>query len=431
MAERAAPGASGIPAGNLRAGLAWYAVAHAALLAAALLVLADPGLLAGPWQRPRLIAVVHLVTLGWIAASILGSLLLLGQGVLRLGLVAGRRELVAAPVWAFFVAGLAAHFALVEPLGMALAAVPLALALAGVAIRVLVRVRRAALPAGMRFAIALAWSDLLLALVAGLTLAGGQLGWAVPGGAAAWRVAHAHLAAAGWATTLVVGVGARMIPMLLPSAPPPQGALAATAAAFGVGTPLLAVTVVAAPAWIAVAAALPLAGALGFGGLAVWMLAHPRPPARELRSPDPARWLALVAMAGLLATAALGAALALGLAPAPSPLAIAYGVTGLVGFLGAMILAVELRLLPTVAWVIARRRLGFDVPFPSTHRLPPYPLALAAAAAFAVAAPALAAGALTGNLPAIRAGAAALAAGPLLHVLTVAAMLWRGRRPGP
>ena len=96
----APPEATGIPDGNLRAGLAWYGVAHGALLAAALVLLADPGLVTGAWQRPRLVAAVHLVTLGWIAASVVGSLLLLGQGVLRLGLVAGRRELWAAPVWA-------------------------------------------------------------------------------------------------------------------------------------------------------------------------------------------------------------------------------------------------------------------------------------------------------------------------------------------
>ena len=433
MAEPSGRGAAtettGIPDGNLRAGLAWYGVAHGALLAAALVLLSDPGLATGAWQRPRLVAAVHLVTLGWVAASVVGSLFLLGQGVLRLGLVAGRRELWAAPVWALLLIGLVARLETIDPPGLAWAALPLVLALVGVLVGVLRRVPRSPLPWAMRFALVLAWSNLALALAGALFVVGGRLGLPSPGGWPAWRVAHAHLAAVGWATTLVAGVGARMLPMVLPAAPPPPRALVTVAALLGLGTPAFAAALLVAPESARFVALAPLAGALGQVALVGWMLAHPRPPAKELPRPDPARWLAIAA-AALLALAALaGGALAFAPEP-PAGLAVAYGALGLAGFLGGTILAVELRLLPTVAWILARRRIGFDVPFPSAHRLPPHRLALAAAGAMALAAPLLAAGALAGSPALVRAGAALLAAAPLLHAGVVGAMLRAGWRAG-
>jgi len=431
-AARAAPAPAeptGIPDGNLRAGLAWYGVAHGALVAAALVLLADPGLATGAWQRPRLVAAVHLVTLGWIAASVVGSLFLLGQGVLRLGLVAGRRELWAAPVWALLLVGLVARLETIDPPGLAWAALPLVAVLGVVVVAVLRRVPASPLPWGMRFALILAWANLLVALAGALFVVAGRLGLPSPGAWPAWRIAHAHLAAVGWAGTLVIGVGARMVPMLLPAAPPPQRAVAAAAALTGIGTPLFATALVLAPELTRFAALAPLAGAIGWVALVGWMLAHPRPPAKELPAPDPARWLALAATACLAAAIAAGAAVAF--APEPSAgLVVAYGALGLAGFLGGMILAVELRLLPTVAWVLARRRIGFDVPFPSAHRLPPHRLALAAAAAMALAAPLVAVGALAASPALVRLGAALLAAAPLLHAGVVGRMLRSGRRDG-
>jgi len=426
-----APGAAvGIPDGNLRAGLAWYGVAHGALLAAALLLLAEPELATGAWQRPRLVAAVHLITLGWVAASVVGSLFLLGQGVLRLGLVAGRRELWAAPLWALLLIGLVARLETVDPPGLAWAAIPLVLALAVLIGIVLRRVARAPLPGAMRFALVLAWSNLALALAGALFVVAGRLGLPGPGAWPAWRLAHAHLAAVGWATTLVAGVGARLLPMVLPAAPPPPHALVAVSALSGFGTPAFAGALLYAPGLVRWAALLPAAGALGWVALVGWMLAHPRPPARELPRPDAARWLAVAAATLLGLAAVAGLALAFAEEP-PAGLAVAYGALGLAGFLGGTILAVELRLLPTVAWVLARRRIGFDVPFPSAHRLPPHRLALAAAAAMALAAPLLAAGALAGAPALVRAGAALLAAAPLLHAGVVGAMLRAGWRAEP
>lgn len=418
---------AGIPTANLRAGLAWYAMAHTALIAAAFRIAVDPEILLGAWQRPAVAAVVHLVTLGWIAGSVFGSLLLLGQGVLRLGFLAGRRELIAAPVWALGLAFFISRLAIVDPLGQAVAASLFALALGAVAVRVVSRVPRSTLPFGMRFALSLSWINLLLAVAGGLLICAGRLGLPIPGTWVDWRLAHLHLAAVGWVTTLVVGAGARMVPMLLPAAAPRNGAVAAIAALFGFGAPVLAATLLFAPHWAPIAAIPLLAGAFGWVGLVGWMLAHPRRPPQELPQPDPARWLALAATSFLAAAAICGAVLAFTAPLNPSHWAVAYALFGLVGFHGAMILAVELRLLPTVAWLLARRHLGFEVPFPSAHRLPPRRLSLATAAAMALSVPLLALGTFAEAKGMIRAGAVLLAAAPVLHLGVVGTMLRKGR----
>ena len=52
----------------------YFGVAHAALMLACLAVALDPRGVSGFFYHSRMLAIVHLVTLGWISASILGSL---------------------------------------------------------------------------------------------------------------------------------------------------------------------------------------------------------------------------------------------------------------------------------------------------------------------------------------------------------------------
>ena len=52
----------------------WYfAASHLALGSALAVLIADPGLPAGTFYQPRLIALVHLLTIGWLTGSILGA----------------------------------------------------------------------------------------------------------------------------------------------------------------------------------------------------------------------------------------------------------------------------------------------------------------------------------------------------------------------
>jgi hypothetical protein len=83
-----------------------------------------------------------------------------------------------------------------------------------------------------------------------------------------------------------------------------------------------------------------------------WMLAHPKPPPRELRRPDLGRWHLAAAFGYLAVAGGLAAAI---LAFPRSPLRVAlltfYGVALLVGFLSQMVVGISVRILPLYAWL--------------------------------------------------------------------------------
>lgn len=63
--------------------LLYLGFAHVALATAFAAVALDPRGVAGFFYHPRMLAIVHLVTPGWITASILGALYLVGPIALR------------------------------------------------------------------------------------------------------------------------------------------------------------------------------------------------------------------------------------------------------------------------------------------------------------------------------------------------------------
>ncbi len=97
----------------------------------------DPRGVAGFYYHPRMVAVVHLVTLGWITASILGALYLVGPMALRLPLPARRGDFAAFGAYAIGVTGMVGHFWLAEPRGMVWGAALVTAALLHVGVRVL------------------------------------------------------------------------------------------------------------------------------------------------------------------------------------------------------------------------------------------------------------------------------------------------------
>src|SRR5512138_2225171 len=66
----------------------YFAVAHVALLVAFGAIAVDPRGTAGFFYHARMLGIVHLVTLGWITASILGSIYIVGPVALRVSLSA-------------------------------------------------------------------------------------------------------------------------------------------------------------------------------------------------------------------------------------------------------------------------------------------------------------------------------------------------------
>ena len=99
--------------------LLYFGFAHACLAAAFAATALDPRGVGGFFYHPRMLAVVHLVTLGWISGSILGSIYLVGPLALRFPLPAGRLDHAAFGSFAIGVMGMVSHFWIDRPPGMA------------------------------------------------------------------------------------------------------------------------------------------------------------------------------------------------------------------------------------------------------------------------------------------------------------------------
>ena len=115
----------------------WYlAFAHVCLgLALAALVI-RPDLPGGYFHHPRMLALVHLLTLGWITSSILGAIYIVGPLALRMALRPRWTDRVALGAYASGVSGLVSHFWIGEYSGMAWSAGLVIAAILQVALRV-------------------------------------------------------------------------------------------------------------------------------------------------------------------------------------------------------------------------------------------------------------------------------------------------------
>ena len=375
----------------------------------------DPRGAAGFFYHARLAGIVHLVTLGWITMSILGALYVVGPIALRMPMPAGRAD-----AWAFAfvligIVGMVAHFWIGEFGGMAWSGVMVALGILHVGGRVVRGLRRAPIHGAVKLHVALAFANIAAAASMGVLLGFDKVYHFLPGFVLANVVAHAHLAAIGWASMMVVGVAYRMLPMLLPARPPESRTMYASAILLEAGAVGLFVTLMLRSPWMALFAAAVVAGFLVFAAHAVLMFRNRRPRPVSLPSPDYAVRHAMLAFASLAAAATLGVALALA---DPSELtmraAIAYGVFGLVGFLAQMVAGFQLRLLPLLAWFTAARGAADLNALGTPHTATSPRLAAAAWLLWLWGVPTLAAGFFLDGIPLLTGGALALEAAVVL-----------------
>jgi hypothetical protein len=387
---------------------AWFGFAHGSLLLAALLVALDAELLAATFYHPRLLAAVHLLTLGWISGSILGALHLVPAMALRTRLPRHRGDLVACATFATGTVAMVASFWFWRPAGIAAGGAVAIAGAAWVAARVLPALWRAPAARAAGAAFATAFAGLFLTALLGMAAALLRERPDLAVGAFAMLFAHAHLGALGWALPIVIGAGYRLVPMLLPSAmPSPRRSLAALLTSAGAPL-LLAGGLLASSAPLAAAGATAaLAAVLLILRDAAWMLRHRRlrPPAR----PRPDLPLAHAAAALLSLVAALGCGVLLLAGHAPTGLRAAYGILALVGFFGQLIAGVGPRLVAWLCWLHAYAGSGFRQIPPTPYALVPRGTQALATTGWLAAVPALAVGAATGRAWLVRAGSLALA----------------------
>lgn len=354
---------------------AYFALAHLCLAVACTAIAAQPATFLGPWYQGRTLAVVHLVTLGWITSSILGACYAIAPMTLRIAMPVRNADGWMALAYALGVTGMTSHFWTGERWGMASSALLVTAALAFVAAKLWRRLRASPLAKQTLLPIRLALINLALTALFGITLTANKLVHFLPGSVLSNVAAHAHLAALGWVAMLILGFGQRLIPMLLPTAMPRPRTIAGIAVLLQAG--VLGLVVVLpfssrlASAGGELAASLTAAAlALGCGGIVFLKLRQSKPRAAGLPRPD---WGVLHVGAALLW---LVGALALGLylawtRPDDERLRFvpAYATIGLLGFLGQMIVGVGARMLPIFVWLRAFGGAHWPSPPPPPHAL--------------------------------------------------------------
>ncbi len=334
--------------------LMYLGFAYLCLGLAFLVVAITPQTVGGFFYHPKMLAVVHLVTLGWISSSILGSFYLVGPIALRIVMPARWPDYVAWLLAVVGISGLVSHFWIDEYSGMVWSAGTLLVGFGFVAVRAIRTVAAAKVPGPVKLHIILAFSNVLGAGVLGMLIGlEKQLVHVLPGYMLHSVYAHAHIAALGWATMMVMGVGLRLFPMVLPAAMPPASRSWASAILVESGLLVLLVALPASSAGgIRAGAILVVAGLAAFLAQIVWMKRHPKPAPKDLQQPDLGAWHAIQAIGYLLVSAGLGLALAFTpAAPWKVSAAMVYGIFALVGFLAQIVIGIAARILPTFAWM--------------------------------------------------------------------------------
>ncbi|MBI3403015.1 MAG: hypothetical protein HY048_16490 [Acidobacteria bacterium] len=398
--------------------LLYLGTAHVALALACFVSAWWPRTVAGFFYHAWMVGVVHLVTLGWITFSILGAIYIVGPAALRMPMPARRADYVA---YAFAVVGLigmVTHFWMREYGGMAWSASTVAGGAIYVVARVAREVRSAGAGAPVRLHITLACVNFAIAASMGLLIGFDKAYHFLPGFVLSNVYAHAHLAALGWATMMVVGVGYRMLPMALPSRMPAGPTTYASAVLLEIGVLGLFVSLLSSSAWTPVFGGFIVAGLAAFASHVIWMVRSPAP--KPHGAPRIDFGVLHAAGAGLSLLTAVGIGVTLLVAPVSArtlPLAAAYGVFGLLGFLSQMVVAMEARLLPLVAWYWAYARSGYHTPPPSPLAMRDRSLQAIVFGGWTIGVPALAAGLYLESPALVATGAWSLLAAVLIGTL--------------
>ncbi|MBI4485840.1 MAG: hypothetical protein HY655_07505 [Acidobacteria bacterium] len=410
----------------------YFGASHVALAAAFAAVAADPRGVAGFFYHARMLAIVHLVTLGWISASILGSLYVVGPIALRVRFPASWVDYWAFGLVTFGIAGMVAHFWLQAPGGMAWSAATVSTGILMAGVRVVRQLSTSALPRAVGAHVVLAFFNIAGAATLGVLIGFDKVYHFLPGFVLANVFAHAHLAAVGWASMMVVGVAYRLLPMVLPAQRPGGRRLWISAVLLEIGVLGLFITLLLRGRFAWMFALTIIGGFAMFLSQVIWMVRRPRPRPPGLRTPDPAVLHAGASFASLVVASVLGMWLAVA-EPSPSTLriAMAYGVFGLVGFLAQLVVGMEGRLLPIFAWYWAFANTNFKGPVPSPHDMAWRPMQELIFVLWLFGVPSLAGGLALDAVPLVRAAAWSLLIATLLDTVNVIRILRHAYlRPG-
>ena len=300
--------------------------------------------LAGHYYQPRILALAHTVTLGWITLTIMGASYQLIPIVLERPLWSERLAWWQLAFMVTGVVGMIGHFFLGAWSGLVWAAALVAVGVGAHLLNVALTVRGLTRWTFTARMVALALAGLGLTTLAGFVLGLDKLVHVLPGELFDNLHAHVHLALLGWVLPMTIGVAARVYPMFLLAAAPAGWPGRVQLWGLALGVPATVVGLCGARALL-VAGALAVAAAVA--GHLVWVGAMVR--SRRRPGLDWGLRFALTGAAALPVAAALGLALALGLAAGPR-VALAYAALALGGWVSLTIAGMLLKIVPFLVW---------------------------------------------------------------------------------
>jgi hypothetical protein len=324
--------------------------AHISLALAFALTAANPLAVAGFFYHSRMVALVHLITIGWLAMSILGNVYIVVPMVFGVSFPARRGDYVAFAMVLIGLIGMVAHFWIAEFGGMAWSAATAAAGVTHVTARLAFGVRGAKVPNSVKVHIYFASANVLAAVTMGVLLGFDKVHQFLPGYVLSNVFGHAHLAAVGWVCMMFVGIGYRLLPMPPPTMTPSAPTIYLSAFLLEGGVWGLFVALVRRSDLVIVPAILIVAGLVSFGAHVIWMLERPRHPSHSRRRRDAALIHLLGAAVWLLFACVSGLTLCvLPVSESTLRLAVLYGTAGLVGALAQVVVGIEQRILPVAA----------------------------------------------------------------------------------
>jgi len=319
--------------------------------------------LAGHYYQPRVVALTHTVTLGWITLTIMGASYQLIPIVLERPIWSERLAR-----WQFLIlgggiAGMISHFFIGTWPGLGLAAGVVAVGTTLHLINAVASLRGVKIWSFPARLLGLALVGLAFTVLFGLALAADRLSKFLPGEFFPTLHAHFHLALLGWVAPMVMGVASRVYPMFLLARDPEGWPGVLQFWGLALGCPAVVLGLVALPMLVAPGALAVTAAVVGHLSWVSEMAASRKRPALDwgLR-------LALTGTAFLIPAGVMGLGFATGLLEGPR-MGLAYGVLALGGWVSLTIVGMLFKIVPFLVWYRAYSPLVGKIPVPTLAQL--------------------------------------------------------------
>ena len=390
--------------------------------------------LTGFYYHPRILALTHLITLGWISGNILGTMYMVAPIALHTHLPAKRFDWFVFSLYSIGVSGMVAHFWRDRPVGMAWSAGCVYLAFLLIGPKFISSLLKSRTPGFVKLHVLLAFGNLLIGGAWGFLLSIHKVHGFLPTSSSPNVIAHAHLAAIGWATMMVFGIAYRLLPMFIPGKPASGYLPWISAISLEIGAVGFFLTTLLEIEVRPLFAILIGIGILLFLYSAIRTLSMRKPaPPPEPPRPDFSLLHAPFSFLCLVICFILGILLL----RAPSnertlQIALGYAALGLVGFLSQIVTGLKPKILSIFTWYHAFSRNPSGT-LPRPVDMPVRIFQIMTFALWIAGVPAIFRGIVSGAAFLIRAGAIFLFAAVIIstmHEIAILKLIWRDKRKG-